>query len=207
MARSTLVWPPLSVTIPGAATEATLLLVLAETEDINTNTAATAVSTASIDSKTVTVDTDDVTITSSVLPTGAATEAKQDTGNASLSSIDGKVPANLTVTATRLLVDGSGVTQPVSAASLPLPSGAATEATLAAAAADIATIDTNISAINQKLAASFFTLPYDALTVQSKTADGPTLIVSRTGGVSGTIVQSLTITYDVDGDFETAAVS
>lgn len=35
------------------------------------------------------------------------------------------------ITADRLLVDGSGVTQPISAASLPLPTGAATEATLA----------------------------------------------------------------------------
>jgi len=50
------------------------------------------------------------------LPTGASTSALQTTGNTSLSSIDGKVPANLTVTATRLLVDGSGVTQPVSIA-------------------------------------------------------------------------------------------
>ena len=85
------------------------------------------------------------------LPTGAATEAKQDTGNTSLGNIDadlgapadaaassdtgtfglialikrglqnwttllGRVPANLTVTSTRLLVDGSGVTQPTSVA-------------------------------------------------------------------------------------------
>lgn len=45
------------------------------------------------------------------LPTGAATEA-------TLSTLNGKVPANLTVTSTRLLVDGSGVTQPVSATNL-----------------------------------------------------------------------------------------
>ena len=63
-------------------------------------------------------------------------------------------------------------------------------------ATDISNIDAEISAINQKLAASFFTLPYDALTVQTKTADGPTLIVSRIGGVSGTIVQSSEIKYD-----------
>lgn len=48
------------------------------------------------------------------LPTGASTSALQTTGNSSLSSIDSKVPSNLTVTSTRLLVDGSGVTQPVS---------------------------------------------------------------------------------------------
>lgn len=59
------------------------------------------------------------------LPTGAATEA-------TLSTLNGKVPANLTVTATRLLVDGSGVTQPISAASLPLPADASTETTLSA---------------------------------------------------------------------------
>jgi hypothetical protein len=48
------------------------------------------------------------------LPTGASTSALQSTGNTSLSSINTKLPSNLTVTSTRLLVDGSGVTQPVS---------------------------------------------------------------------------------------------
>lgn len=62
------------------------------------------------------------------LPTGAATAANQTTANASLASINGKIPSGLTVTSTRLLVDGSGVTQPVSVASLPLPTGAATSA-------------------------------------------------------------------------------
>lgn len=45
------------------------------------------------------------------LPTGAATVAKQDTGNTSLSSVDGKLPA---LVAGRIPTDGSGVTQPVS---------------------------------------------------------------------------------------------
>lgn len=87
------------------------------------------------------------------LPTGAATES-------TLNSLNNKVPSNLTVSATRLLVDGSGVTQPVSGTvtiqdgggsitvdgtvnaaqsgswnvgitgTVPLPTGAATEATL-----------------------------------------------------------------------------
>ncbi len=48
------------------------------------------------------------------LPTGAATAANQTSSNASLSSIDVKLPSNLTVASTRLLVDGSGVTQPIS---------------------------------------------------------------------------------------------
>ena len=52
--------------------------------------------------------------TSQVSVAGVSTAANQTTGNASLTSIDTKLPSNLTVTATRLLVDGSGVTQPVS---------------------------------------------------------------------------------------------
>ena len=71
------------------------------------------------------INTDTLAIT---LPATAATAAKQDTGNASLASIDGKLPA---LSGGRVPIDGSGVTQPVSATALPLPSGAATEATLA----------------------------------------------------------------------------
>lgn len=56
---------------------------------------------------------------SQVSVAGVSTAANQATGNASLTSIDTKLPSNLTVTATRLLVDGSGVTQPVSLTSLP----------------------------------------------------------------------------------------
>lgn len=50
-----------------------------------------------------------------------------DAAGASLTSIDGKTPA---LVGGRVPIDGSGVTQPVSAASLPLPTGAATESTL-----------------------------------------------------------------------------
>lgn len=57
------------------------------------------------------------TVTGSALPTGAATAAKQDTGNASLASIDGKT----------VHVDTGAVV----VASSALPSGAATEASLA----------------------------------------------------------------------------
>jgi len=101
--------------------------------------AITAGNAAKVDGSAV---TQPVSAASLPLPSGAATEAKQDTGNTSLSSIDGKLttlnakdfatsakqdtgntsllnidgklPSNLTVTSTRLLVDGSGVTQPIS---------------------------------------------------------------------------------------------
>jgi len=87
------------------------------------------------------------------LPTGASTSALQTTGNNSLSSIDSKIttgnsslssidtktPALVTG---RVPVDGSAVTQPISAASLPLPAGAATQATLSS-------IDAKFSALGQ----------------------------------------------------------
>lgn len=79
-----------------------------------------------------------VSLASQPLPTGASTET-------TLAAVNTKLPSGLTVSATRLLTDGSGVTQPVSgtltcnagtgtlavsAASLPLPTGAATEASI-----------------------------------------------------------------------------
>jgi hypothetical protein len=58
-----------------------------------------------------------VDIASSALPSGAATAAKQDTGNASLASIDGKLSSPMPIqggNSTAVKVDGSAVTQPVS---------------------------------------------------------------------------------------------
>lgn len=89
--------------------------------------------------------TQPVSAASLPLPSGAATSAAQTTGNTSVASIDGKTPA---LVGGRVPVDGSGVTQPVSGtffqatqpvsvASLPLPSGAATETTVAAASAKL----------------------------------------------------------------------
>lgn len=94
---------------------------------------------SSIDSKITAVNTGAVVVSSSVLPTGAATSALQTTGNDSLSSIDGKTA---TLVSGRVPVDGSAVTQPISAASLPLPAGAATQATLSS-------IDAKFSALGQ----------------------------------------------------------
>jgi hypothetical protein len=53
--------------------------------------AATESTLSNIDGKIISVDTDSVTVVSSTLPTGAATEAKQDTANTSLSSINTKL--------------------------------------------------------------------------------------------------------------------
>lgn len=68
------------------------------------------------------------------------------------SAINTKIPSGLTVTSTRLLTDGSGVTQPISASSLPLPTGAATSA-------NQTTTNTSLSSIDGKLPALITTTP------------------------------------------------
>jgi hypothetical protein len=69
-----------------------------------------------------------IDVLSSALPSGAATAAKQPAlGTAGTASAD-VITVQGIASMTALKVDGSAVTQPISAASLPLPSGAATSA-------------------------------------------------------------------------------
>lgn len=93
-----------------------------------------------------------------------------------LSALNTKVPANLTVTATRLLVDAV-------AASLPLPTGAATETTLLA--------------FSDKTAAALVpeAFDYQDITYVGATTDIST-VVYKTGGSGGTTVATLTMGYD-----------
>lgn len=104
----------LSSALPaGAATETTL--------------SAINVKTPALVSGRVPVD-----VQASVLPTGAATAAAQATGNASLASIDAGIPAALgqgTMAQSMPVVIASNQTAiPVSMATAPLPTGAATAA-------------------------------------------------------------------------------
>lgn len=87
------------------------------------------------------------------LPTGAATAANQTTLGVQTTKINDGVNTAAVTAASALKVDGSAVTQPVSAASLPLPTGAATEATLATRLAD-ATFTSRINTLGQKTSAN-----------------------------------------------------
>jgi hypothetical protein len=137
---------------------------------------------------------------------GLATEAKQDSSIVLLTSIDGKdfatqttlavvagdttsidskIPANLTVTSTRLLVDGSGVTQPVSAASLPLPTGAATSALQTSSEAILTTIDADTSIIAG--AVSGTEMQVDVLTMPSVTVTATDLDIRDLTSVSDSV--------------------
>lgn len=89
--------------------------------------------------------TQPVSATALPLPTGAATAAAQATGNASLSSIDAKLTAPLTVTGPLTDAQLRASAVPVSNASLPLPTGASTEATLALIKAKTDNLDVALS--------------------------------------------------------------
>ena len=129
--------------------------------DITANTNAIANLVSQVRTEIINLDNDlngtpAVQVSSSVLPTGSSTSALQTSGNASLTSIDGKIPAGLTVTTGRLQVElpagsaTSGLTDtqlratpvPVSNASLPLPTGAATETTLSALNSKVTAVNT-----------------------------------------------------------------
>lgn len=90
------------------------------------------------------------------LPTGAATAAKQPAlgtaGTASADVITVQGIAGMTAVA----VDGSAVTQPVSAASLPLPTGAATAANQSTANTALAAIQTAVELLDNAVSGTEF---------------------------------------------------
>jgi hypothetical protein len=121
----------------------------------------------------------DVAVISAALPTGAATAAKQDTGNTSLASIDGKITAVNTgavVVSSSALPTGAATaarqdtgntslssidgkitavnTGAVVVSSSALPSGAATAARQDTGNTSVASIDTKTPALGQALAAA-----------------------------------------------------
>lgn len=113
------------------ATETTLAALAAEDFATQTTLAALLVE---LQAKADLSETQPVSAASLPLPSGASTEAKQDAAITQLTSIAGEDFATQTTLAA-LLVElqakaDLAETQPVSAASLPLPTGAATEATL-----------------------------------------------------------------------------
>lgn len=128
---STFIYPVLnasSVLPAGAATESEQQAQTAELQAINANTTdvATETTLSSLNSKVTAVNTGAVVVSSSALPTGAATSANQTTANSSLSSIDGKIVA---VNTGAVVVSSSA-----------LPSGAATAANQSTEIGHLATL-------------------------------------------------------------------
>ncbi len=109
----------------GDATAANQALQLAQETTTATQTTATATSVASMDGKITACNTGAVVVSSSALPTGAATSAAQSSANASLATLAGAV---------------SGAELQVDVVSSALPTGAATSAAQSSTNASLATI-------------------------------------------------------------------
>lgn len=145
------------------------------------------------------------------LPSGAATAAHQVTQNSALgapadaeASGDGTLIALLkrlrTLLGGTLTVNGSGVTQPVSAAALPLPSGASTESTLstlsstAGGTADAAITTDTTGSLSGKLRGlvkwAFERMPA-SLGQKAKTASLPVVLASDQDALAVTLSGTL----------------
>ena len=127
---------------------------------------------------------------------GVATAANQSTGNSSLSSIDGKVPA---LVSGRVPVDGSGVTQPVSGSVT--VSGVATAANQATGNTSLNNLDVDLGA-QADAAATTDTGTFSLISLFKRQLGNWTTLLGR--------IPSLTVTSTrllVDGSGVTQPVS
>lgn len=119
-----------------------------------TNLRALKVSATGVLSVDGSAVTQPVSAASLPLPTGAATAAKQPAlGTAGTASAD-VITVQGIASMTALKVDGSAVTQPVSAASLPLPTGASTAANQTTGNSSLSSIDGKTPALGQAVMAA-----------------------------------------------------
>ncbi len=136
--------PTVAVTLAGGSTEA-------KQDDGITHLATIAGDTTSIDGKITACNTGAVVVSSSALPSGAATQSTLNDAEVHLGSIDGKIT---------LCNTGSVI---ISASAL--PSGAATQSTLNDAEVHLGSIDGKITACNTgAVVVSSSALPSDAAT-------------------------------------------
>jgi hypothetical protein len=140
------------------------------------NQATEIASLASIDGKVSACNTGAVTVSSSALPSGAATSAKQPAfGTAGTPSAD-VISVQGEASMTPLKTDGSATTQPVSAVSLPLPTGAATSAAQTTGNSSLSSIDGKVTACNTgAVTVSSSALPSGAATAANQSTGNASL--------------------------------
>lgn len=134
----------------GAATAANQTTELASLASIDTKTPLLVSGRQPVDGSGV---IQPIYASSLPLPAGASTAALQTTGNTSLASIDAGIPAALgaaTIAASMPVNIASDQIVPISASSLPLPTGAATAANQATTNASLTSIDGKTATLGQK---------------------------------------------------------
>lgn len=170
-------------------------------DTIKTNTTPSLGQKTSSQSEPVVVASDQsaipVSAASLPLPSGAATAANQTNGSQETQVVDGSGHTLGITAAHAAQVDGSAVTQPVSAATLPLPSNAAQETggNLAAIKADLDAIkasDANIPTFNIPGNRTRIVLSADA--IASVTTEAMMTFQSYKAGVVTTGLTSYTVT-------------
>lgn len=139
----------------------------------------------------------DVDIASSVLPTGASTAANQATGNASLSSIDGKIVTCNT---------GS-----VTVVSNALPTGASTSALQTSGNASLTAMASDINDLNSRLAGNLVPEAFDYIALTYVAAGNGIgeieTVIYKAGGAAGSTEATLTLAYDGDDNLSTVTKS
>lgn len=180
-------------TTTGGATAANQVLEITQLTGIHSDTTA-------LNGKTVHVDTDNVTVVSSTLPTGAATSANQTSEITQLTAIAGSTSSIDTKTPTvgqKTMANSSPVViasdqsaVPISAASLPLPTGAATSALQTTGNTSLASIDTKTPALGQALAASSVPVVLTAAQLTTLTPLTSVTVTQATGTNLHTVVDS-----------------
>lgn len=121
-----------------------------------------------------------------------------------LSALETKVPSGLQVISNRLAVDGSGVTQPISASSLPLPTGAASEATLSNADSTLTSLNSKVTTVDtDDVTISSSALPTGAAT-EATLSNAETALSNLDARVAGSLVPEthdyLALTYVASGN-------
>ena len=184
----------------GAATSAKQDTIITSLSSIDGHVDGVEGSLTSIDAKMTACNTGAVVVSSSALPTGAATAARQDTGNTSLSSIDGKLPALgqalaaasvpvvLTAAQVSTLTPLSTVAATQSgtwnvtniSGTVSLPTGAATSANQSTANTSLASIDGKLPALWQALAAA--SVPVVLTAAQLSTLTPVSTVTANQGG-------------------------
>lgn len=158
----------------GLATETTLSSILSDTANIDTNigTIAGAVSGSEMQVDLVGIGgVATETTLSSILSDTANIDTNIATIAGDTTSIDGKLPSIGTQlsAASLSVVQASDDVFAISATSLPLPTGAATETTLSSILSDTANMDTNIATIAGAVSGS--EMQVDVLTMPTVTVD------------------------------------
>ncbi len=145
-ATITTLTPPAAIT--GFGTAANQTTIIASLSSIDGHVDGVEGALTSIDAKMTACNTGAVVVASSALPTGAATAARQDTGNSSLTSIDAKIPAlgqALAAASVPVILPAATITTLTPPAAI---TGFATAANQTTELSSLASIDGKITAVN-----------------------------------------------------------